>query len=287
MYVAALPYLFPVSSYIRVKVRASSVLELRIAIAQTPNELGDKVENLRRMESCLEEQEADLYVFGELFVTGYMCRDLLPRVAEKLDGRSVKRVQAMAQERGCSIVFGMPIWSDEVPGLLHNCALAVGPDGRVQKYEKINLANFGPFEERFYFTSGQDPVMFDVDGSQFGVCICYDIFFPELIKSYAMQGAKGLICISASPSTSREQFERVLPARAAENTMYAIYSNLVGAQLNMVFFGGGQAYGPGGNLLVRNDYLKRDIRTIDFDPNEIAIARRMRPTIRDTLDGGT
>jgi predicted amidohydrolase len=258
---------------------------MRVAIAQTPNELGDKQENLRRMEKCLDEQEADVYVFGELFVTGYMCRDLLPRLAENVDGKSVSRIQGMAEERSCSIVFGMPLWSEEVPGLLHNCALAVGPDGSVQKYEKVNLANFGPFEERFYFTPGQTPVMFDVQGAQFGVCICYDVFFPELIKSYAVQGAKGLICISASPSTSREQFERVLPARATENTMYTIYSNLVGAQLNMVFFGGGQAYGPRGNLLVRNQYFKHQVQVIEFDPREIEIARRMRPTLRDTLGG--
>lgn len=260
---------------------------MRIAIAQTPNELGDKAENLRRMQGCLEREEADVYVFGELFVTGYMCRDQLPKLAEERDGRSVQRVQGMAQERGCHIVFGMPLWSQEVPGLLHNCSLCVGPDGSVQVYEKVNLANFGPFEERFYFTPGQGPSMFDIRGSQFGACICYDIFFPELIKSYAMQGAKGLICISASPTTSREQFERVLPARAAENTIYAIYSNLVGSQLNVVFFGGGQAYGPRGNQLIRSDYLREDVKVLEFDPKEISIARRMRPTIRDTVGGGT
>jgi predicted amidohydrolase len=259
---------------------------MRVAIAQTPNQLGDKQENLRRMEMCLDEQEADLYVFGELFVTGYMCRDLLPRLAEEIDGRSVRRIQGMAEERGCTVVCGMPLWSQDVPGLLYNCALAVGPDGCVQKYEKVNLANFGPFEERFFFTPAQEPVMFDIKGSQFGVCICYDVFFPELIKSYAIQGAKGILCISASPSTSREQFEKVLPARATENTMFMIYSNLVGAQLNLVFHGGGQAYGPRGNQLAKCAYLRHDVRVMDFDPKEIDIARRMRPTIRDSMELG-
>ncbi|MEM0448566.1 MAG: carbon-nitrogen hydrolase family protein [Methanomassiliicoccales archaeon] len=259
---------------------------MRIAVAQTPNRLGDKEENLRRMQTCVAKKEADIYVFGEMFLTGYMCRDLIPKLAEDVDGRSIKRVQALAQEHECYVVFGMPLWSKEVPGLLHNCCVCIGPEGEVQTYEKLNLANFGPFEERFYFTPGQQPVMFDILGSRFGVCICYDIFFPELIKSYALQGAKGLICISASPITSREQFERVLPARAAENTMYVLYSNLVGTQLNMVFFGGGQAYSPKGERLVKNDYLKEDIRVVEFDPKEIAIARHMRPTIRDTLGGG-
>lgn len=260
--------------------------KLRIAMAQVPNKLGDKQQNLKRMERCLDQVQADLYVFGELFLTGYMCRDLLHKLAEKMDGPSIERISGMAEARDCSIVFGMPAWSENVPGLLHNCAIGVGPSGDVQRYDKVNLANFGPFEERFYFAPGDCPTMFDIGGSTFGVCICYDVFFPELTKSYAMQGAKGLICISASPSTSREQFERVLPARATENTMYAIYSNLVGAQLNIVFFGGGQAYGPRGNLLARNAYLKEDVRVIEFDPQEIEIARRMRPTVRDTYGAG-
>lgn len=255
-------------------------------MAQTPNKLGDKQENIRRMERCLDAEEADIYLFGELFLTGYMCRDMLHRLAERTDGPSVMRISGMAEERDCSIVFGMPAWSDNVPGLLHNCAIGVGPDGKVQRYDKINLANFGPFEERFYFAPGDCPAIFEIGGSSFGVCICYDVFFPELTKSYAMQGAKGLIAISASPSTSREQFERVLPARATENTMYTFYSNLVGAQLNMVYFGGGQAYGPRGNLLARNAYLKEDVRVVEFDPREIGIARSMRPTVRDTYGAG-
>jgi predicted amidohydrolase len=53
-----------------------------------------------------------------------------------------------------------------------------------------------------------------------------------------------------------------------------------------VFFGGGQAYGPRGNLLARNAYLKEDVRVIEFDPQEIEIARRMRPTVRDTYGAG-
>ena len=256
---------------------------MRIALAQTHCILGDKQENLRRMQACLDKAEADLYVFSELYLTGYMCRDLHFKLAESLDGKSVNRVAGMAEEHDCAIVFGMPTRSDDVRGLMHNSAVGVDPTGEVQVYDKLNLANFGPFEERFYFTPGASPAIFDLQGMRFGICICYDLFFSELAKEYAMQGADALLCISASPSTSREQFERVLPARAAENTCYALYANQVGTQLNMVFFGGAQGYGPKGNLLGRAKYFEDDVVVVEMDEAELHQARRMRPTIRDTL----
>jgi predicted amidohydrolase len=255
----------------------------RIALAQARCILGDKVENLRRMEECLDKVEADIYVFAELFLTGYMCRDQLYRLAERIDGRSVTRVAGMAEERECAIVFGMPTWSDDVQGLMHNSSVAVDPDGDVQVYDKVNLANFGPFEEKLYFTPGESPAMFELFGRKYGACICYDLFFPELAKAYALAGADAILCISASPSTSREQFERVLPARAAEGTMYALYTNQVGTQLNMVFFGGAQAYGPKGNLVSKAKYFEDDVVVLDLDQRELETARRMRPTIKDTL----
>jgi predicted amidohydrolase len=125
--------------------------------------------------------------------------------------------------------------------------------------------------------------MFELFGRKYGACVCYDLFFPELMKAYALAGADAVLCISASPSTSREQFERVLPSRAVENTMYALYTNQVGTQLNMVFFGGAQAYGPKGNLMSRAKYFEDDIVVLDLDEKELDAARRMRPTIKDTL----
>ncbi len=255
----------------------------KIALVQVPCSLGDKEENLNRMERSLAKVEADIYVFGELFLSGYMCRDLMPRVAEPLAGKSVARVQGMAEKNGCAIVFGMPRVSEDVPGLIHNSSVAVDAEGDVQWYDKINLANFGPFEERFYFAQGHRPVVFELEGLRLGACICYDLFFSELAKSYALKGVDGLLCISASPATSREQFERMFPARAAENTLYVLYTNQVGAQLNMVFFGGAQAYGPRGDLIGRAKYFEEDAFVAEVSHTEKNLARRLRPTLRDTI----
>jgi 5-aminopentanamidase len=256
---------------------------IRVALAQVPCALGDKKENLRRMKEVVENGNADLYVFPELFLTGYMVRDEVFRLAEGLDGASVKAVERLCDEHGVHALFGMPAWDDRVPGVLRNSAVLVSPDEVVQRYDKVNPASFGPFEESLYFGAGSAGTLMEVDGHKIGAIICYDMFFPELSKSYALAGAEAIVCISASPITSREYFEKLIPARAIENTTYMVYVNQVGTQLNQVFFGGGEACGPRGGRLVKNKYFERDVNSFELSLEDIRAARRGRPTVRDSL----
>lgn len=93
-------------------------------------------------------------------------------------------------------------------------------------------------------------------------------------------GADVIICISASPVTSRTAFERVLPARAVENTTYVAYVNNIGTMGELEFFGGSRLLDPGGNELGTID--GEDIMTFELDKNVIENARKMRPVIKDS-----
>jgi predicted amidohydrolase len=234
------------------------------------------------MTEVVKNGDADLYVFPELFLTGYMIRDEVYRLAEGLDGKSVRSVQQLCDEYGANVLFGMAAW-DDVPGVLRNSAVLVSPDEVVQRYDKVNLATFGPFEESLYFGAGTTPALMDVEGRKIGTIICYDMFFPELTKSYALAGAEAVICIAASPVTSREYFEKLIPARAIENATYMAYVNQVGTQLSQVYFGGGEACGPRGGRLVKNKYFERDVGVFDMNLEDVRAARRNRPTVRDSL----
>lgn len=235
------------------------------------------------MKRAVEGVDADMFVFPETFVTGYMVRDLFFTLAEDVDGDSVNFVLDLVDRTGKAVLFGMPLNDRCSRGLITNSAVLVTPDGRVQRYDKLHPANFGPFEEGLYFTPGQTPSMFNFRGRAVGVCICYDLFFPEICKAYAMQGADLLICLAASPFTSRAAFESIIPARAVENTCPIVYVNNVGNQLNMVFFGGGQAYDARGKLLAKLPYLQEAVEVVDLDMLRTEPARRARPTIRDSL----
>ncbi len=253
---------------------------MKICLVNIKPTVGNKKKNLKKMEKAILGEGADIYVFGEMALTGYSCRDEFRDMAEYIDGSSVDAIKKIAHEKDCYIIFGMPL--SEREGTISNAAIMVHPEGEVSIYRKSFLANFGPFEEKFYFTPGNGFPMFETRYGRIGMCICYDLFFPELIKGLALKGADMVVCISASPTTTREFFEKVLPARAIENTIFIAYSNLVGTQENLVFWGGGQIYGPKGNLITRGKYLKEGTVTAEIDFREIEGARVSRPTLRDT-----
>lgn len=253
---------------------------MQLSLVNIHPAVGNKKKNLKKMRKTLDDLEADMTVFPELTATGYTCRDEFRDLAEPLDGPTVQAVQEMAADHDTSIVYGMPL--EERAGLIHNASLMVHPEGEVQAYRKMFLPTFGPFEERFFFTPGGELPVYDTPYGRIGMCICYDLFFPEVLKGMALKGADVIVCISASPSISREYFEQVLPARAIEDTVFMAYANLVGTQENLVFWGGSQLYSPKGDLLGRAAYNEEDTVTIDVDLDLISEARAARPTLRDT-----
>jgi len=255
-------------------------VSMKICIVSAKPRVGSKKKNLDKIEKYISQEKADMYVFGELFLTGYFCRDDIRDVAEDSNGESIKRLKKMAKEHDCYIICGAPLKERE--GIISNSAILIHPNGKLDAYRKTFLANFGPFEERFYFLAENNLPVFETRYGKIGICICYDIFFPELVKGLALQGADLIVCISASPSVTRKFFEKVLPARAIENTVFVAYANLVGSQENLVFWGGGQIYNPMGELMARGDYLKEGYVVANIDFSLLENARASRPTIRDT-----
>lgn len=251
------------------------------ALAQLAPTLLNKKANLKKISKAVGKAEADLFLAGEMVLTGYMARDAFAGLAEPIDGPSVKAVAKLAREHGTHIVFGMP---EREAGTkrLYNSSVMVTPDGRMAAYRKIYPANFGPFEEGLYFGRGDELVLVDSKLGKIGLLICYDAFFPELAKAYALAGADVLAIISASPATSKPFFDRILPARAIENAVYVLYANLVGTELNVVFLGGTQAIGPRGEDLGRAKDLEEGTVTASVDPRDVKTARTFRPTLRDT-----
>ncbi len=254
---------------------------MKVLLAQLSPKVGDKKANIDKMEKAIRKTKPDLALFGELYLTGYMARDAWRTLAEPVPGPSTQAVSEIARKNSTHIIFGMPE-RDTKARLLYNVAVLATPDGTVEKYRKIHPANFGPFEEGIYFARGREPKLVETKLGKIGLMICFDSFFPELAKVLALQGADILAVISAAPNTSKPMFDKVLPARAVENTCFVLYCNLVGTELNVVFAGGTQAIGPRGEYIgVAKDY-KEDLVVVDLDLADLGPARQARPTIRDT-----
>ncbi len=255
---------------------------MKVALGQYQARRGNTEANLERMDQVITSAEADLVVFPELFLTGYMARDDHMRLGEPLDGDSVSAIAGAAKATGSTVVFGMPEADPVKRGITYNSSVVVRPDGSADSYRKWSLPNFGPFEERMFFGHGSQLPVFDTPVGRLGLLICYDIFFPEICKAYALQGADILVCISASPTTSRDFFVKLAMARAIENACAFIYCNLVGSQMQLTFWGGSHIVGPRGQYIVQGPPYEEATVTGDIDLKEIELSRPLRPTVRDT-----
>jgi len=254
---------------------------MKVAIISIRPKLGDKKANLLKMENYVKKTKADMYIFGEMALTGYGLKDELRDAAERTDGSSIAYIKKIAKKKKCYIVFGMPLKDDIIEGLIHNSAIFIHPDGKVDTYNKWFLPTAGPFEEKIFFDEGEDLKVCDTKFGKIGLIVCYDLFAPELCKAYSLLGANIIICLSATPSVTRKYFETLIPARALENTVFMIYVNLVGTQENLVFWGGSQIYDPLANLLVKAPYFKESVKTCEIDLKQLEIARANRPVLRD------
>ncbi|MEA2270282.1 MAG: hypothetical protein QOC64_2892, partial [Solirubrobacteraceae bacterium] len=143
---------------------------MRLALAQINSTVGDIAGNEHKVRDRLaraREAGAQLVLFPELAVTGYPPEDLLLKEHFLRDAReSVERIAADAQ--GIVALVGFPERGADV----YNAA-AILADGRVQSvYRKVNLPNYGVFDELRYFQRGEGGALLDVDGVTVGLTIC-------------------------------------------------------------------------------------------------------------------
>lgn len=184
--------------------------KFKIALAQINCNRGDKAANLQKMEEYArkaKEQNAELVIFPELSLTGYVLRDEIYELAEKIPGPSTSIMEKLAKEIEMHIVFGMPELSEKTEATVYNSAALIGPQGFIGKYRKMHLPTHSFFEEKRYFRPGYDVDVFETKLGKIGLIICYDIFFPEISRLARLKGAKLIICISASPAVRRAFFE--------------------------------------------------------------------------------
>lgn len=255
------------------------------ALVQAHPVLGDVKANAARVLEALRRERADLVVFPELFLSGYANRDAFARLALDLDGPLVRELAEACRATGKTLVVGAPTRS-AVRGVLHNSLLLFTPNGYAGRYDKTYLPTFSLFEEEHWFREGDALPVFNVElGGErvrLGLCICYDLFFPEVTKALALKGADVLVCASASPTPSQAHFEAVFPARALETTCHLLYTNLVGAQDAALFWGGAQAWSPLGRRLARAPDDEEHVLHLTLDLADVEEARRRRPVLRDT-----
>ncbi len=258
--------------------------EFKAALTQFPCKIGNKRYNMGKMKEYVKKaqiQEADIIIFPEMSLTGYTMRDLTYELAEEIPGKSTAMIEELAEEYNLHIIFGMPERSQKGEAILYNTAVLIGPNGYIGKYRKMHLPTHSVFEEKRYFRLGYHIPIFQTEIGPIGMMICYDVFFPEVSRALRLQGAKLIVCISASPAVRKKFFETLTMARAIENTCYLAYVNLVGIENGLQFWGGSRLIGPSGHLIARLKYDEEDFTIGDFDYKDLKPVEAFVPTLRD------
>ncbi len=258
--------------------------KLKLALCQISSKREDKVANLQKIEELTlkaKQQGADLAVFPEMCLTGYVLLDQVYELAEQIPGPTTKQIEALAKKMGMHIIFGMPELSEKTQATVYNTAVLVGPKGLIGKYRKMYLPTHSVFEEKRYFRPGYEPAAFQTEIGNVGLTICYDVFFPEVFRLPRLMGAQLIVCISASPATRRSYFEVLTAARAIENTCYLAYVNLAGVQDGLQFWGGSRLVSPTGDVLAKAKYDVEDFVVCEVDFGDLRTAETFIPTLRD------
>jgi len=258
--------------------------KIKLALAQISSKRENKEANLQKIETLTfkaKEQGADIAIFPEMSLTGYVVRDQFYELAETIPGPTVERVEALAKKTGMHVIFGMPELSEKTRATVFNTAVFVGPKGLIGKYRKMYLPTHSVFEEKRYFRPGYQTATFQTDLGNIGLCICYDLFFPEVLRLIRLKGAQLIVCISASPAVRRGYFEILTCARALENTAYLAYVNLAGVEDGLQFWGGSRLVSPAGDVLAKAKYDEEDFLTCEVDYSDLRTAETFIPTLKD------
>lgn len=245
-------------------------MKLRVAIAQLNLLVGDIAGNCSRIlctaETARDDLGADLVVFSELGISGYPPEDLLLRTDFLRQCRSAVERLAEKAVNVCMVV-GFPEAAD---GCLYNSA-AVLQEGRIAAvYRKCRLPNYGVFDEKRYFSPGNEPCLFQVGAVPLAVTLCEDIWAEGIVEQSSMAGAQLILNLNASPFHANKGAEReaVLRDRIRVARVPIIYVNQVGGQDELVFDGSSFVMGADGEVCYRAPEFEESTGVVEFGIGE-------------------
>ncbi len=216
-----------------------SATSLKIALAQLNPTLGDIAGNVAKLKTARAEATksgADLVLFPELFICGYPPEDLVRKPAFARACRAA--VEALAVEiKGAPAVLVGTVWPDGAK--VYN-AIAMIEDGKITGVRtKVDLPNYGVFDEKRVFDPGPLPGPLNFKGVRLGVPICEDIWKDEVCECLAECGAEILLVPNGSPFEWNKEDVRlnIAVARVTETGLPLAYLNQIGGQDELVFEG--------------------------------------------------
>lgn len=261
--------------------------KIRTAVLQTPVS-PEKQENLDRVAEVLERdflRDVDLVTFPEMFACPYDT-EVFPEYAEPEGGPSWKFMSDLAAKKKIYLSAGsMPEIDSE--GHIYNTAYVFDREGKqIAKHRKVHLFDIDieggqAFRESATLTAGNKATVFDTEFGKMGLCICYDIRFPELARIMADQGAKVILCPGAfNLTTGPAHWELLYRTRAVDNQVYYIATSPArDMDASYVAYGHSMVVDPWG-IIISEMGDKAQMRVVDIDLDRIDEVREQLPLMK-------
>ena len=243
---------------------------ISVGIIQENPIVGDIEGNLNLAISAIEDLSSngspDIFLFSEMFITGYPPEDLILRDdLLKYAYDAVKKLSEVKPES--FVVIGYPKKEGD---LIYNCAGVLRNHSIITEYKKQELPNYEVFDEKRYFEPGSSPGIFEVSGLRVALSVCEDIWHEKVIKQAYNNKADLILNINASPYHLKkiENRKELLINHSSKYSLPIVYANQIGGQDELVFDGTSMAIDGRGKQVIQLAKFKKDLKTIIFEDKE-------------------
>lgn len=251
---------------------------MKIAAAQIACVLGDLEANLRKIVAFAERAKAagaELVVFPEMADTGYDMATITS-IAQPWSAGAVPELQALARRLSLAIICGVAERTEEG---IYNSQVMVAADGMIAgRYRKAHLFSTGRTNEAECFTAGDTLSSAPLGDFQLGFSICYDLRFPEVYRTLAIEHQTNTFIVSSAwPFPRLEHLRLLATTRAVENQSYLVLANRVGSDGPISFCGSSMIIDPSGSVLAAAAPEREQLITAELSPEVVGATREWMP----------
>ncbi|KHF41348.1 carbon-nitrogen family hydrolase [Halalkalibacter okhensis] len=239
---------------------------------------GNPTENRNKVKEWAErvckEQQPDILVLPEMWTTAYTLTTLAEVIKTDKD-ETEQFLKKLASELNVNMIAGSVAVKDN--GGIYNRSYILNRDGEIiHTYDKIHLVPM--LDEHLYLKGGGSSVeTFELDGHKMGVIICYDLRFPELVRSLALQEAEVVFVVAEWPMARAGHWEILQQARAIENQLFVVSCNRVGTYNEVEFAGGSMVINPWGDVVHRASSTHEETSKVSLHLDEVQRIRKDVP----------
>ena len=265
--------------------------KLKLGLAQINTVLGEPQANLAQHLALIERaraEQAQLLVFPELSLTGYVLQDLTPEVALRPVPEDTIFGPLLEASEEIDLVVGFV--EAERRQRFYIAAAYLSGGKVLHIHRKVYLPTYGLFDEGRFFAWGDAVRAFDTRFGRFGMLICEDFWHASPPYLLWLDGAELMLLISASPGRglshsdrleSAHWVERINQAYASLFTVFVAHTNRVGYEDGLNFWGGATVFDPDGKLLVRGPDDEPALTFAELDLDQLHRTRARLPLLRD------